>query len=276
MKMRFQKKETINNGKKVFYWEKNLSQKKVMIFLHGFPGSHGGLMDMANAFEDYRLIIPDLPACGESEPFDGKHNLENYSKWLNIFLDQLGIKKVILVGHSFGSRIGLYFSSHYQGKVDKLVLITPVVRVEGMIVRLAALNYKIAEYLPKSLQKKWLANPVYRTAGHIIVFKTSSRKRRQYLIAKDVKEFNRLDPRATIELFEEFYASDLVELGSRIKVDSLIIAGERDEIAPLNSVEKLADQLSKVEMVVMKGEGHIVVAESPLSTATIIKKWIGK
>ncbi|MDD5639430.1 MAG: alpha/beta hydrolase [Candidatus Pacebacteria bacterium] len=274
--MRFQKKSIIINEKKVFYWEKNTLKKKAIIFLHGFPGSHSGLVDMANAFTDYRLIIPDLPACGESEPFEEKHNLENYSQWLNNFLNQLGIQKIILVGHSFGARIGLYFSSYYPTKTERLVFITPVVKVEGMIVRIASLNYKIAEYLPKSLQKKWLANPVYRTAGHIIVFKTSSRKRRKYLIAKDVKEFNRLDPRATIELFEEFYSSDLVDLGSRIKTDSLIIAGERDEIAPLNSVKNLADKLSNIEMIVMKGEGHIVVAESPLSTATIIRKWLEK
>lgn len=271
--MRFQKKRAVIDGREVVYWEKNSSKNQAMIFLHGFPGSHSGLMDMANVFSEYRLIIPDLPACGESEPLEGKHNLENYSKWLDSFLNYLKIGKVTLVGHSFGSRIGLYFSSYYK-KIEKLILITPVVRVEGMIVRLASLNYKIAEYLPKSLQKRWLANPVYRTAGHIIVFKTSSRKRRQYLIAKDVKEFNRLNPRATIELFEEFYSSDLIDLGNKIKISTLIIAGERDEIAPLNSVEKLAKQLSNAELIVMKKEGHIVVAESPISTASIIKKWL--
>ncbi|MFA6252469.1 MAG: alpha/beta hydrolase [Candidatus Paceibacterota bacterium] len=274
--MRFQKKKTEINGKEVVYWEKNPSKKEVIVFLHGFPGSHSGLIDMANAFLDYRLILPDFPACGESQPFNGKHGLETYAKWLDEFLGKLKLKEIILTGHSFGARVGLYFSSCYKNKVKKLVLITPVTRVEGMIARIASLNYKVAEYLPKGLQKKWLANPVYRTAGHMIVFKTSSKKRRQFLIANDVKEFNRLDPKATIELFEEFYSSNLVSLGEKVKIETLVIAGERDEIAPLNSVVDLVGHIKKSELIVMKGEGHIVVAESPLSTASAIKKWLEK
>ena len=274
--MRFQKKELLINGRSVAYWEKNPSQKEAIVFLHGFPGSHKGLIDMANAFSKYRLVIPDLPACGESQPFSDNHKLETYAEWLNMFFKKLGLKNVVLVGHSFGARVGLYFSSCHKNMVQKLVLITPVTRVEGLIARIASLNYKVAEYLPRSLQKKWLANPVYRTAGHMIIFKTSSKKRRQYLIANDVKEFNKLDPKATIELFEEFYSSNLVSLGESVRAETLIIAGERDEIAPLNSVVDLAKHIKRSKLVVMKNEGHIVVAESPLSTASEIKKWLGK
>ncbi|MCK9578012.1 alpha/beta hydrolase [bacterium] len=274
--MRFQKKRITIDGKSVVYWEKNPTKKEVIIFLHGFPGSHRGLMDMANAFLDYRLIIPDLPACGESESFDYVHNLENYSKWLNNFLKELKIEKIILIGHSFGSRIGLYFGGHYKSKVNRLVLVTPVSRVEGLIARLASLNFKVAKYLPMSLQKRWISNPVYRTAGHIIVFKTSSKKRRQILIANDVKEFKHLDSRATIQVFEEFYSSDLSPLGKDIKASTLVIAGEKDEIAPLNSVIDVVEHLPDAQLVVMKKEGHIVVAESPLSTASIIKAWLDK
>lgn len=272
--MRFQKKRITIDGKLVTYWEKNSAKKEVIVFLHGFPGSHRGLIDMASAFSEYRLIVPDLPACGESEAFDWTHNLENYSKWLNNFLKELKIKKIVLVGHSFGSRIGLYFGGHYRNKIDRLVLVTPVSRVEGLIARLASLNFKVAEYLPLNLQKKWISNPVYRTAGHIIVFKTCSKKRRKILIANDVKEFNHLDSRATIQLFEEFYSSDLSPLGKDIKAKTLVIAGEKDEIAPLSSVIDVVEHLPNAQLVVMKKEGHIVVAESPLTTASIIKEWL--
>src|ERR1035437_11087681 len=100
--MKFKKKLVIVNNRKAFYWEKNTEKKQVIVLLHGFPGSHEGLVDMANGLKDYHLIIPDLPACGLSDPLSEKHNLENYSKWLEDFLKSLFIDSAIIIGHSFG------------------------------------------------------------------------------------------------------------------------------------------------------------------------------
>ena len=93
--MKFKKNITAVNGCKTYYWEKNQGQNKTIVLLHGFPGSHQGLIDMANGLGNYRIIIPDLPACGLSEPLKEKHNLENYSQWLNNFL------KVLLILYRF-------------------------------------------------------------------------------------------------------------------------------------------------------------------------------
>ena len=270
----FRKKHTLVNNKKSFYWEKNSSKKNTLVFMHGFPGNHIGLLDMAKNFDGYRIVIPDLPACGESDPLEGKHNLQNYSQWLNGFLENLGIKRTIIVGHSFGSRVGLVFSSNYQEKVEGLVLITPVVKVEGLIAQLVSVEYKIAELLPAPLKKIWLLNKIHYGVGDMICFKTSCPKRRQQLIKNRNEEIKNLNPQINIELFDEFHKFSLVPVGKKVKTKSLIIAGKEDEIAPLNSVKELANQLENVKFVVMENSGHIVVGEEPKTTAGIIKKWL--
>jgi len=272
----FKKKEIVINNKKVCYWEENHLHKNIIVLLHGFPGNHAGLVDMAKNFNDYRIIIPDLPACGQSEPLEGKHNLENYSRWLNSFLEALSINQVSIIGHSFGSRVGLVFSSEYKNKVERLVLITPVVKVEGMIAQFVSVEYKIAEMLPEYLQKAWLQNKVHYKVGDMIIYKTSSPKRRQQLIARRNEEIKNLKPQINIELFSEFYKYSLVSLGKKVKTKSLIIAGKEDEIAPLASIQKLADQLEDVKFVVMENSGHIVVGEEPTKTANIIKRWFSE
>jgi len=272
----FKKKEIIINNKKTCYWERNHLHENVVIFLHGFPGNHIGLIDMAKNFSDYRIIIPDLPACGQSEPLNGKHNLKNYSQWLNSFLEVLSLSQVSIIGHSFGSRVGLVFSSEYKDKVERLVLITPVVKVEGLIAQAVSLEYKIADMLPEYLQKAWLQNRVHYKVGDMIIFKTSSLKRRQQLIARRNEEIKNLNPKINIELFDEFYKFSLVPLGKQVKIKSLIIAGREDEIAPLASIQELADQLENVKFVVMEDSGHIVVGEEPIKTANIIKRWFNE
>ena len=264
------------NGRKAFYWEKNHKQNKSIILLHGFPGSHLGLIDLADELNDYRLIIPDLPACGLSDPLDKKHNLENYSEWLKCFLDSLSIDQTIIIGHSFGSRMGLVFSDNYPEKVSQLVLITPVVKVEGLIAQFVSIEYGIAKMLPENLQKIWLSNKIHRDVGNIIVFKTSTPERRKELIARSNEDVKRLDPKINIELFDEFYKFSLIPLAQKIKTKSLIIAGELDEIAPLTSVRDLAKHLVNSEFVIMKGCGHVLVAEEPSKTADIVNDWLVK
>ena len=272
--MNFKKKSTIINGQKIFYWEKNKGKKESIILLHGFPGNHKGLISLANGLENYHLIIPDMPACGLSEPLKEICNLENYSTWLNDFMDFLSINKIIIIGHSFGSRVALVFSNNYPTKVKKLVLITPVVKIEGLIARFVAIEYEIAKILPQNLKKMWLSNRLHRDIGHMIVFKTASTKRREKLIARDNKELKKFDPQTNIELFDEFYRFSLVPIGKKIKTKALIIAGELDEIAPLDSVKELAMQLTDSKLIIMKGCGHVVVVEKPLTTATIIRNWL--
>lgn len=272
--MRFKKNKIIINKRKTFYWEKNRNQKEAIVFLHGFPGNHEGLIDMANGLNDYRLIVPDLPACGQSEPLEGRYNLENYSNWLNAFLDNLSLKKAVIIGHSFGSRVALFFTDRYPEKVKKLVLITPVVRVKGLVSRIVAIEYRIAEALPKNLRKVWLSNVIHRKVSELILFKSAGLERRQEILAKDTKERRNFNPEINIELFDEFYRFSLVPVAKKIKTKSLVIAGDLDSIAPLKLVKELASQLVNGEIIVMEHSGHIVVLEKPLTTASIIEKWL--
>ncbi len=272
----FKKNEVVINSKKTFYWEKNSANKKVIILLHGFPGNHLGFIDVANHLGDHRFIIPDLPACGQSDLLGGKHNLENYSKWLEEFLKSLSIDKAIIIGHSFGARLGLVFSSYHPEKVERLVLITPVVKVEGLIARVVSIEYKIAEILPEYLKKLWLVHGFHRRVGNVIVFKSACKARRQELIARESEEFKHLNPKINIELFDEFYKFSLVPVGKKVTTKSLIIAGQEDEVAPLDTIKELAEQLVGVKFVVMKNSGHVLVVEKPLTTASIIRKWLSE
>lgn len=272
--MKFKKKVITINNRKFFYLDNDTS-KRAVILLHGFPGNHRGLVELANHIGDnYRLIIPDLPACGSSEPLDKKHNLKNYSDWLNDFLESLSINEVIIIGHSFGSRIALVFANHHSKKVKKLILITPVVRVEGLFNRIISIYYGITGILPKYLQKIMLSNGFGKKMGDKIIFKSADPKTHKEIISRDIEEIKNLKPQVSIEIFDEFYKFSLIPVGKEIKNDSLIIAGELDEISPLDSVKDLALQLSNIKLEIMKNCGHLVPLEKPKATANIIKKWL--
>ena len=60
----------------------------------------------------------------------------------------------------------------------------------------------------------------------------------------------------------------------KFKSESLIVAGDSDQIAPLDSVRQLAQQLTNCDFVVMKNYGHVGILEEPLTTATVVRNWL--
>ena len=272
--MEFKKKSITINNKKFFYLDSNAPQK-TMILLHGFPGNHLGLIRLANHIgNNYRIIIPDLPACGSSDLLEGKHNLKNYSDWLNDFLTKLSIDEAIIIGHSFGSRIALVFTNHYPKKVKGLVLITPVLKVDGLFNRVLSAYYGITGLMPKYLQKMMLSNEFGKKMGDMIIFKSTNRKLHKEIIERDTKEIKKTKPQVSIEIFDEFYKFSLIPVGKEIKKESLIIACDQDRISPLGPIREVARQLPNVKLKIMKDCGHLVPLEKPKSTAMIIKKWL--
>ncbi len=103
------------NGKKAYYWKSETKKQQTILFLHGFPGNHLGLIDLAEHLASgYNIVMIDLPGCGQSENMAGAHTAATYSEWLADFMAATGLESVILLGHSFGARLATYFLAHDQ------------------------------------------------------------------------------------------------------------------------------------------------------------------
>jgi pimeloyl-ACP methyl ester carboxylesterase len=234
------------------------------------------LVELADSFISYHLIIPDFPACGMSEPLRTDHSLKNYAAWLNDFLTALSVDHAIIVGHSFGARVALQFSVDHPKKVEKLVLVAPVMKVDSFVGRLAALYYKIGDLLPPYLQKVWSNNTIYRGVGHAIIYKSASRERRKHLIDLDSMDAKDIDGRVVVQVFDDFYKNPSIAGDKKINTKTLLIACDKDEIATPDSVEKLYRRFTDATMGIMKNSGHLVVLERPIAVGAVIRKWFLK
>lgn len=92
-----------------------------IIVLHGLMGA---LSNFGATFEHfsnngYKVLIPELPLY--SLPLL-QTNVKNLASFLKEFMELKKIDNAILLGNSLGGHIGLYFTKHYQEKVNALVL----------------------------------------------------------------------------------------------------------------------------------------------------------
>jgi pimeloyl-ACP methyl ester carboxylesterase len=273
--MRFKKKSIALRGSRTFYWERNSGRGTPMIFLHGFPGRHKGVLKLAGLFAGRRIIVPDLPACGESEPFLAGHSLKLYAQWLNDFLTGLGIKRAIVVGHSFGARVALRFGVDHPRKIERLVLIAPVMKVDSFVGKLAALHYQVGDILPNNLQDAWAKNGFYRRVGNAIMYRSSGRGRRERLIRIDAKDAKDINGRVAIQVFLDFYKNPSIAGNKKISAKTLLIAADEDVIATPGSIKMLHKRFANGDIKIMKNSGHLVILERPVAVGTIIRTWLG-
>jgi proline iminopeptidase len=100
-----------------------------IIVLHGGPGlPHNYLNPYFDELaSNYKLFMYDQRGCGDTEfPADTSSiNPETYVNDLEALMNHYKIEKAIIIGHSWGSLLALYFAKAFPDKVEKLVLAAP-------------------------------------------------------------------------------------------------------------------------------------------------------
>ena len=126
-------KKWINvSGKKILIVERKGSNKIPIIFIHGtYSASPIFYQVISKIPKEYHCITIDLPNFGISENFDEdimKIGLGDvcslYSDFLGKVIDELGFKKVNIVGHSLGAIFSLYLGINRSKLINELFLVS--------------------------------------------------------------------------------------------------------------------------------------------------------
>lgn len=98
-----------------------------VLMLHGFGASLHTWDDWAKSLsDDHRVIRLDLPGHGLSEPDPaGDYTDERSLQLVIALMDQLGVARASIVGHSIGGRMAWRFAASHPQRTDKLVLVAP-------------------------------------------------------------------------------------------------------------------------------------------------------
>lgn len=236
-------RKAVVNGLEVSYFRACPQGQKVpvVIFLHGWRGKKEVWdKNIAYLSKDFDCIAIDLPAFGQSETPQTPWGVEQYANFLNIFIENLGLEKVVLVGKSFGGRVAIYFAYKYPDKLSKLVLVSAAgVEGKSFLTRvkiLAAKNFKF-------VLKCFGVNPqsFYKNNVGRIFCKIFKINREESFYKLEVKKL-------VTSLNLSFYCR-------RIRVSTLIVWGKEDKVLPLKVGKKLHNLIKSSRLVVING-GH--------------------
>ena len=119
----------------VYYLTAGDPQKPPLVFLHGTGGSKKMSQcrkeQMMTALSrDFYVYLPLHPGASKSDLPTFPWKTKDYVSYLDDFLDQLKVEKPIMMGQSFGGRIGLQYAIEHSEKIRLLVLGDPAIRLE--------------------------------------------------------------------------------------------------------------------------------------------------
>ena len=98
-------------------------QKPKLVFLHGLLGSSSNWRLIASHFaNNYEVLIYDQRGHGRSFHSESGYAPTDYAEDLDKILQELGWKKILLVGHSMGGRNAMAFALRFPEALEVLVI----------------------------------------------------------------------------------------------------------------------------------------------------------
>lgn len=116
-------KVTTVHGDRVAYRDEGSGE--AILLIHGMGGSSktwSGVIPMLA--EKYRVIAPDLLGHGQSDKPRGDYSVGAFAVLLRDLLDELGVSRATVVGHSLGGGVAMQFAHQHRQYCERLVLIS--------------------------------------------------------------------------------------------------------------------------------------------------------
>lgn len=236
-----------------------------LVLIHGLPFQKGMWKpQMAALSKKFRVIALDLPGFGESGPPAGEASMTHYADLLALFCASISIDGLVLAGHSMGGYIGLEFASRHSNLLKGLVMIAS--RAVGDSADVAA-NRKVMASRLKTESAQFVAEAMLPR-----MLASDNRDLVLRQTVRDLMEPLRPEGIAHAQLAIAARRDFGGKLGT-IPVPALVIAGEKDMIAPLEEAGIMAADFRRGRLEVIENAGHMASWEQPKSVNAALEKW---
>lgn len=250
---------TVNGQETVYTCE---GEGTAVVLLHGW-GSNRKLFDgiINIVSKSYMAVAPDLPGFGDSPEPESAWSVGDYAEFIVGFLERLGIKKVIFIGHSFGGRIifKLFERAGLPFQIEKIILIDS------------------AGVKPKKSFEQKVKQRIYKILRGVLssgAVKTLFPDALENLRKKNGSaDYNAASPvmRQCLVLAVN---EDLTHVFPKVNVPSLLIWGDCDDATPLSDAKLMEKDIPDAGLVICEGAGHYSFLEQPGKCQRVIASFL--
>lgn len=226
-----------------------------LILLHGWGCDRKIFSHLvSNLLDHFTIYTIDLPGFGDSDEPLKPYKLDDYVNLLTNFIIQNNIISPIILGHSFGGRIAIRYTSK-TNITNKLILVDSagIKPKNYFLVKLKIFKYKT--------KKKWLKLTKNVNAYLKLINSSGS---------NDYQNATPIMKQTLSKITKEHLEKDL----KQIKTNTLIIWGKYDNTTPISDGKRINKLLVNSGLVVLNA-GHFPHLEKPNQFLSIVKSYLG-
>lgn len=231
-----------------------------LVLVHGAGSSSVIWIDVLRRIAPGRRVIaPDLPGHGQSDPWHDTPTLEGYRDAVGTVCANLGVRRAVLVGHSMGGAVALACALAWPERVAGLVLVNSAARLDVSDELLALLERSLpGADGTESPGARWidrmpaeLGDLSFSPATHREV-----RERWQAVLYAAARQTVLAD-------FQACRGLDLLGRLGGLKLPTLILGGEDDLLVPPSLLRETAAALPGSSLCLIPQTGHLTHLEQP-------------
>ncbi|GHG89656.1 alpha/beta hydrolase [Comamonas sp. JC664] len=243
----------LRTGVTLRYVEQGLPLGTPVVFLHGYTDSnHTWDLNLRTFPRNHHVYVLDQRGHGDSTRPACCYTQQDFAADVAAFLDAVGERSAILVGHSMGSFIAQQVALDFPQRVAGLVLVGSAPTVAGN---------------PVALEVKSIVDTFEGTVDpeFIRAFQESTFVRpvpASYL-NRLVSESSKVPARVWQDAMDGLLAEDHSARLHRIRVPVLVVGGDQDGFFPVSEQRALVNALPDADFVLYTNTGHAPHAEQP-------------
>src|SRR6478752_5579220 len=226
-----------------------------IVLLHGagFDHTTWALHSRWFAHHGFGVLAPDLPGHGRSSG-DPLRSIAEMADWTAALIDAAGAASARLVGHSMGSLIALETAARHPARVTALDLIgtAAAMSVGPDLLKAAEAN----DHAAVDMVAIWGLGFQAELGGSLApgLWMHSGAQR----ILEQCRPGVLFNDLSACNAYQGALAA-----AAQIKIPTTFILGERDMMTPARAGKALAAALPSSRTVVLRGAGHMMMAERP-------------
>jgi pimeloyl-ACP methyl ester carboxylesterase len=231
-----------------------------ILWLHGVPDSGAIWLPF---LERAGGIAPDLPGFGRSgKRGDFPYSIEGYAEFLGAFCDRLGLERVRLVVHDWGS-VGIAMAARRPELVERIVAINAVPFVDDFR------WHWVAQVWRRRVLGEMAMGLTFRPIARRVAHGMSDEQ-----LDDALAHLDHGTQRAILRLYRSADPDVLASEGRRLEeaeIPASVLWGEDDPYLPLVYGHTFSERLRATNVDVLSGAGHWPWVHKPAAFARILQ-----
>jgi pimeloyl-ACP methyl ester carboxylesterase len=222
---------------------------KPILFVHGWLGSWRYWVPvMDDLARDHRTYALDLWGFGDSDKARDNYRIDSYVELLATFMDELGIYRTPIVGHTLGAAIATSLAGQQPDRITKVLAV-------GLPLTADAINRKLLTAGPNEA----LARLFWHRQRPYPEVEMGLSKAAENALALSIQSVAQFDVRGAVD---------------QVDVPFLTVFGDRDNVIDPQQADELEDNHYAARSIVLRKAHHFPMLDETAKFARLLRDFM--